>query len=152
MRALQRALVSVIITLLNDSERSLNKKWLHPVTNKSNPPLVRNQSDTPSYPQFSYFDTKKHTLSSRKSNLKILRAYSLTKTNYWFGSYLGFSGDTPIDLNRERLQAPWQALAFREKALDSTPNARIVEQASALAKTTQIKRARAQSFVDDLQI
>ena len=38
MRALQRALVSVIITLLNDSERSLNKKWLRPVTNKSNPP------------------------------------------------------------------------------------------------------------------
>ena len=39
MRALQRALVSVIITLLDDSERSLNKKWLCPVTNKSNTPL-----------------------------------------------------------------------------------------------------------------
>ena len=38
VRALDRALVSVIITLLNDSERSLNKKWRRPVTNKSNPP------------------------------------------------------------------------------------------------------------------
>ena len=36
MQALKRALVSVIITLLNDSERSLNKKWLRPVTNKCN--------------------------------------------------------------------------------------------------------------------
>ena len=36
MRVLQRAPVSVIITLLNESERSLNKKWLRPVTNKSN--------------------------------------------------------------------------------------------------------------------
>ena len=40
--------------------------------------------------------------------------------------------DTPIDLNRERLQAPWRALASREKALDSTPSARIVENASGL--------------------
>ena len=32
------ALVSVIITLLNGSERLLNKKWLRPVTNKSNAP------------------------------------------------------------------------------------------------------------------
>ena len=39
MRALEPALVSAIITLLNDSERSLNKKWLRPVTNKSNPPI-----------------------------------------------------------------------------------------------------------------
>ena len=38
-QALQRALVGVIITLLNDSERLLNKKWLRPVTNKSNPPI-----------------------------------------------------------------------------------------------------------------
>ena len=53
MRALQRALVSVIIALLNDSERSLNKKWLRPVTNKSTPPpLDGNQSETPSYLQF----------------------------------------------------------------------------------------------------
>ena len=44
--------------------------------------------------------------------------------------YLGFSGDTHIDLTRERLQAPWRALAFREKALDSTPSARIVEHVS----------------------
>ena len=28
-----QALFSVTITLLNDSERSLNKKWLRPVTN-----------------------------------------------------------------------------------------------------------------------
>ena len=35
MRALHRALVSVIITLLNDSERLLNKKWLRPVIGKS---------------------------------------------------------------------------------------------------------------------
>ena len=37
MRALRRALVSVIISLLNDSECSLNRKWLRIVTNKSNP-------------------------------------------------------------------------------------------------------------------
>ena len=55
MRALQRAHVSVIITLLNDSERSPSKKWLSPVTNKSNPPLVGNQSKTPSYLQFKLF-------------------------------------------------------------------------------------------------
>ena len=94
----------------------------------------------------------KRTSSFRKSNVKILRAYSLTKTHYCFGSHLGFSGDKPIDSNRERLQAPWQALAFRKKPLDSTLSARIVEYASALAKTTQVKRVRTQSFVDDLQI
>ena len=33
-------------------------------------------------------------------------------------------------LNRERLQAPWQALVFREEALDSTLSANIVEHAS----------------------
>ena len=37
MRALQGS--SVINTLLNDSECSLNKKWLRPVTNKSNSPI-----------------------------------------------------------------------------------------------------------------
>ena len=47
-----------------------------------------------------------------------------------FGSHLGFAGYTPIDLNRERLQTPWRAPAFREKALDSTPGARIVEHTS----------------------
>ena len=36
MRALDPALVSVIIKLLNDSERLLNKKWLRPVISKSN--------------------------------------------------------------------------------------------------------------------
>ena len=36
-------------------------------------------------------------------------------------------GDTPIDWNCECLQVPWRVLAFREKALDSTPSARIVE-------------------------
>ena len=55
MRVLELALVSVFITLLNDSERSLNKKWLRPVTNKSNPPLVGNQSTTPFYLQFKLF-------------------------------------------------------------------------------------------------
>ena len=40
----------MIITLLNDSKRSLNIKWLRPVTNKSNPPLVENQSKTPFLP------------------------------------------------------------------------------------------------------
>ena len=54
-RALQRMLVSVTIALLNDSERPLNKKWLRPVTNKSNPPLVGNQSVTPSYVQLKLF-------------------------------------------------------------------------------------------------
>ena len=43
MRALDRTLVSVFTTFLTDSERSRNKKWLPPVTNKSNPPLVANQ-------------------------------------------------------------------------------------------------------------
>ena len=33
-------------------------------------------------------------------------------------------------LTRERLQAPWRALAFREKALDSTLSASIVGHAS----------------------
>ena len=33
-------------------------------------------------------------------------------------------------LTRERLQAPWRALVFREKALDSTLSASIVEHAS----------------------
>ena len=55
MRALQRGLVSVIIVLLIDSERSLNKNWLRPVSNKSNPLLVENQSETPSYLQFNLF-------------------------------------------------------------------------------------------------
>ena len=53
----------------------------------------------------SHFHKKKHTSSFRKPNLKILRGWSLTRTHYCFGSYLGFSGDTPIDLNRECLQA-----------------------------------------------
>ena len=35
-------------------------------------------------------------------------------------------------MNRERLQAPWRALAFRQKALDSTLSARIIEHASAV--------------------
>ena len=35
-------------------------------------------------------------------------------------------------LNRERLQAPWRALAFRDRALDSTPRAHIVKDALAL--------------------
>ena len=50
-----------------------------------------------------------------------------------FDSHLGFSGDKPIDLNCERLQAPWRALAFREKELDGTPSARIVEHASGIS-------------------
>ena len=54
-RALQRALVSVIITLLNDSERSLNKKWLRPVTNKPNPPIGWKSKHTSSYLQFKLF-------------------------------------------------------------------------------------------------
>ena len=33
-------------------------------------------------------------------------------------------------LNRECLQAPWRALAFREKALDSTLSSSFVEHAS----------------------
>ena len=61
------------------------------------------------------------------------------KTQYCFGSHLWFSGDTPIDLNRERLQAPWRALAFREKALDSTPSARIVEHVSRANENQQHK-------------
>ena len=55
MQAPKRALASVIIALLNDSERLLNKKWLRPVTNKSKTPLVGNQSETPSYLQFKLF-------------------------------------------------------------------------------------------------
>ena len=79
IRAPQRALVSVIITLLNDSERWLNKKWLRPVTNKQNPPIgwksKRKHSSIFSLDcSISYIHTKKHTSSFRKSNLKILRA------------------------------------------------------------------------------
>ena len=56
VRALDRALVSVIITLLNDSERSLNKKMAAP-SNKQikSPQMVGNQSKTPSYLQFKWF-------------------------------------------------------------------------------------------------
>ena len=39
MRAIDWALVSVIIAMFNDSERLLNKKWLQPVTNQSNAPI-----------------------------------------------------------------------------------------------------------------
>ena len=64
---------NAIITLLNDSACSIkmagpcNKqiKWA---------PLVH---------------TKKHTWSFQKSSQKILRALSLTKTHYCFGSHLG---------------------------------------------------------------
>ena len=52
------------------------------------------------------------------------------KTHYCFGNHLGFSGDTPINLNCECLQAPWRGLAFREKALDSTQKAYINEHTS----------------------
>ena len=78
MRALQRALASVIITLSNDSELSLNKKWLRPVTNKSNPQLVGNQSETPSYLPFKLLHFihphKEAYIIIPKSNLKIFRA------------------------------------------------------------------------------
>ena len=84
---------------------------------------------------FIYPHNETYTLSFKKLNLKILRAKSLTKTHYCFGSHLGFSGDTPIDLNREHLQVPWRGLAFREKALHSTPSSRIVEHASGLKKS-----------------
>ena len=43
---------------------------------------------------------------------------------------LDFRAKIPMELNCERLQAPWQALAFRGKSLDSTPSARIVEHGS----------------------
>ena len=55
MRVLKPGLVSVIITLLKDSKGTLNKKWLRPVTNKSNPPLVGNQSETRFYLPFKLF-------------------------------------------------------------------------------------------------
>ena len=79
VRALSRALFSVIITLLNDSERSLNKKWRRPVTNKSNPPkwLEIKAKHRPTFSlncSISYIHTKKHTSSFRKLNLKILHA------------------------------------------------------------------------------
>ena len=54
-----------------------------------------------------YIHTKKQTSSFQKSNLKILRTYSLTKTAYYHGSHLGILGETPIGLNSERLQALW---------------------------------------------
>ena len=56
VRALDRALVSVIITLLNDSERSLNKKMAAP-SNKQikSPQMVGNLSKTPFYLQFKLF-------------------------------------------------------------------------------------------------
>ena len=55
MRALQRPLVSVLITYLNDMEHSLNIKWLRPVAENQTPPLMGNQSETPSYLQFKLF-------------------------------------------------------------------------------------------------
>ena len=72
----------------------------------------------------SYIHTKKQTLSFRKSNLKLLRAKSLTKTHYYHGSHLVIWGETPIELNRERLQGLWRALAFREKALSEVWHSR----------------------------
>ena len=135
MQALQRALVSVIITLLNNSECSLNKKWLRPVTIKSNPPLVGNQSETPFFFQFKLF----HFIYPHKETyivhvLPKIESENTTKTHHYFGSLLGISGNTPIDLNSVHLQAPWRALVFREKAFDSTLSARIGEHASGLAK------------------
>ena len=129
MRELQRALFSAIITLLNDSERSPNKKWLRPLkknkTNQPLPPLVGNQSETPSYLQFKLF----HFIYPHNEIYIIIPKIDSenTKTHYCFGSHLGFSGDTSIDLNGEHLQAPLRALAFRKKALDNTPSAPIVE-------------------------
>ena len=56
MRALKRALVSVIMTLLNDSELSLNYKMAAPSNKQIKfPPSVRNQSEPPSYLQFKLF-------------------------------------------------------------------------------------------------
>ena len=96
--------------------------------------MVGNQSKTPSYLQFKLF----HFIYPHKETYIVIpkveseniacivpHEYPLL---FWQPSLI--SGDTPIDLNSERLQAPWRALAFREKALDSTPGARIVEHAS----------------------
>ena len=102
------------------------------------PKMVGNQSITPSYLQFKLF----HFIYPHKETYIVIPkvesdniACIVPHENpllfwYCFGSHLWFSGDTPIDLNSERLQAPWRALAFREKALDSTPGACIVEHAS----------------------
>ena len=104
------------------------------------PQMVGNQSKTPSYLQFKLF----HFIYPHKETYIVIPkvesdniACIVPHENpllfwYCFGSHLWFSGDTPIDLNNERLQAPWRALAFREKALDSTPGARFVEHASGL--------------------
>ena len=42
-------------------------------------------------------------------------------------------------LNSKRLHAPWRALAFGEKALDSTLSASIVEDASLLANEFDVR-------------
>ena len=100
--------------------------------------MVGNQSKTPFYLQFKLF----HFIYPHKETYIVIPkvesdniVFIVPHENpllfwYCFGSHLWFSGDTPIDLNNERLQAPWRALAFREKALDSTPGARFVEHAS----------------------
>ena len=82
-------------------------KWLSPVTNKSNPPMVGNHSETlPTFSLYfsiSYIDTKIHTSSFRESNQKHCLHSPSRKPIIAFGSHLRFSGGTPIDLNRERL-------------------------------------------------
>ena len=118
------------------------------------PQMDGNQSKTPSYLQFKLI----HFIYPHKETYIVIPkvesdniACIVPRENpllfwYCFGSHLGFSGDTPIDLNSERLQAPWRALAFREKALDSTPGARNVEHASGVNKTEQPKYFDANSI------
>ena len=72
-------IVTEYAALMNDSERSLNKKWRRQVTNKPNPPkwLEIKAKHRPTFSlncSISYIHTKKHTSSFRKSNLKIVRA------------------------------------------------------------------------------
>ena len=120
MQELDRALVSVNISLLNDSERILNKKMEAPC----NLQIKRNNWKESKAKHLSICSlncfisyTQGIALSFQKSNLKIPH-----KTHYYHGNHLGILGETPILFNHEGLHL--------EKALDSTLSASIVEHAS----------------------
>ena len=107
------------ITLLNDSEPLLNKNRLRTVNRKSNASICWKANGQPFYVQFKVFP---FIYPHKETNIGILKIgsenlhSSLAKTNYYFGSHLEIS----VELNRERLHAPWRALTFRVKALEHT--------------------------------
>ena len=103
-------------------------------------PFVGKQSETPFYMQFQLFPFiyphKKHRHT--KNRIRKYYAHSHSREPIInLVAILEFRAKH-IELNRERLQAPSRALAFREKALDSTLIARIVEHASVSVQCSSV--------------